>query len=43
MLRRRHRVVQLDVMKDKSRIAIGSGYFVQSSVELGKSGEVNAG
>ena len=42
-LRKRHRVVQLCVMKDKSRTAIGWGCIVQSSVGVGKLGEVKAG
>ena len=36
-------VVQLCVMKDRSRTAIGWGCIVQGSLGLGKLGEVKAG
>ena len=35
--------MQLCVMKDKSRTAIGRGCIVQGSVGLGKLGEVKTG
>ena len=42
-MRRRQRVVQLCLMKDKSRTAIWLGCIVLSSVGRGKIGEVKAG
>ena len=41
-LRRKHRIVQLCVRKDKSRAAIGWGCIGKSSVGFGKLGEVIA-